>query len=115
MTQLWSIVLITVACIIGAYGGILLKKGADSLKLRFKALMKNKYLIGGFILYGLSTIAYIIGLKGGELSILYPLVSTTYIWISLFSQKLLGERMNKYKWFGILLILVGVSLMGVGS
>ena len=115
MTQLWSIILVIIACIIGAYGGILLKKGADTLKFKFKAMIRNKFLINGVLLYGLSIVLYIIALKGGELSILYPLVSTTYIWIAIFSQKLLKEKMNKYKWLGIALILIGVSLIGIGS
>lgn len=115
MTQLWSIIVITFACFIGSYGAILLKKGADTLKFKFKALITNKYLIGGVLIYGVSTIFYIIALRGGELSILYPLVSTTYVWIAIFSQKFLNEKMNKFKWLGILLILMGVSLIGIGS
>ena len=115
MTQLWSIALVVVGCVAGAYGGILLKQGADRLKLRFKSLIKNKYLIGGVVIYGIGTVTYIIALRGGELSLLYPLISTTYIWIAIFSQKILGEKMNKFKWLGIICILAGVSLIGIGS
>ena len=115
MTQLWSIALVTIACLAGAYAGILLKKGAASLKFRFKDLIRNKHLIGGLFIYCFSAALYIIALRGGKLLILYPLVSTTYIWIVLFSQKLLKEKMNKYKWIGIVLILIGVSLIGIAS
>lgn len=115
MNQLTSIIIVVVSCFVGAYGAILLKKGSDTMKFKFKALIKNKYLLGGVLIYGIGTIFYIIALRGGNLSILYPLVSTTYVWIAIFSQKFLGEKMNKYKWFGITLILFGVSLIGIGS
>ena len=115
MTQLWAIILVAIGCIIGAYGSILLKKGADTLKPKFKALIENKPLILGFLIHGVSTVIYIVALRGAELTIIYPLVSTTYIWIVVFSQKLLKEKMNKHKWLGIALILIGVSLIGIGS
>ena len=39
----------------------------------------------------------ILYLKGGDLSILYPFVALTYIWVSLLSVKFLGEKMNLIK------------------
>ena len=115
MTQLLSVILVLIGCVAGAYGGILLKKGADTLKFRFWSLVRNKYLIWGVLIYGFGTITYILALRGGELSILYPLISTTYVWIAIMSQKILGEKMNKFKWLGIFLILIGVSLIGLAG
>lgn len=115
MTEWWAVAIIVISAIVGAYGSILLKKGADKLNFRFKSIIRNKPLIIGLTIYVLGTIAYIIALRGGELSLLYPLVSTQYVWICLFSQKLLGEKMNRWKWLGIALILIGVSFIGLGS
>lgn len=114
MTSLFSILLVLVGCVAGAYGGILLKKGASRFRLTLKGTIKNKNLVMGVIIYGLGTITYIIALRGAQLSVIYPLVSTTYIWIAIFSQKILGEKMNALKWAGIVLILAGVSLIGFG-
>jgi len=114
-TQLWAIGLVILANIIGGFGAIFLKKASDKLKLKLKSVVKNRYLIGGITFYGLSTIIFIPALKGGELSVLYPFVATVYIWVSLLSTKLLNEKMNKFKWLGILLIIVGVSFIGIGS
>ena len=66
-------------------------------------------------MYGISTILFIPALKGGELSVLYPFVALAYIWVSLLSVKFLGEKMNKVKWLGIALIILGVSFIGLGS
>jgi drug/metabolite transporter (DMT)-like permease len=110
-----SIVVVIISSVFGAYAAVLMKLGAERLKFNLKSVLRNKYLIGGVFIYGAGTIVYIIALRGAPLSILYPLCSTTYIWIAFISQKLLGERMNRAKWIGILLILVGVSLIGLGA
>jgi len=114
-TQLWAVGLVILATLIGAFGPILLKK-ASAMKLSsISALMKNYNLFIGVSLYGISTILFIPALKGGELSVLYPLVALAYIWVSLLSVKFLGEKMNKLKWLGIAMIIIGVSFIGIGS
>ena len=75
----------------------------------------NYHLFGGVGLYAIGTILFIPALKGGELSVLYPFVALNYIWVSLLSVKFLGEKMNRFKWLGIALIIIGVSFIGLGS
>lgn len=115
MTSLWSIILVLIAAVIGAVGAVLLKKGSQRLRFKFWSLIKNYYLVLGFLLYGISTVPFILALKWGELSILYPTVATVYIWIAIFSIKFLGEKMNKWKWLGIALIIIGVTFIGLGA
>ncbi len=113
-TQLWAIGLVVLACIIGSFGPIMLKKASSDISFKIKSITKNYYLIGGFLFYGLGTVLFVPALKGGELSILYPLVSTTYIWVSLWSIIFLKEKMNKQKWAGVILVIVGVVFIGLG-
>ena len=114
-TELWAVGLVVFGSILGSFGPILLKKGSETFSLNLKLLIKNYYLIGGTLLYMLGTVIFITALRGGELSILYPLVSVTYIWVSFLSIKFLKEKMNKYKWIGIILIIIGVSFIGLGA
>lgn len=114
-TRLWAVLLVILASLLGSMGPVLLKLSAPKFRLNIMALLKNYYLIGGIMFYGIGTVLFIPALKGGELSTLYPLVSTTYIWVSLLSVKLLKEKMNRMRWLGILLIIAGVSLIGFGS
>jgi len=113
--ELWAIGLVVLGTLIGSFSPILLKKASEKRLSKISSLIKNYHLMGGVILQGIGTVLFIPALRGGDLSILYPLVSLSYIWVSLLSVKFLGEKMNKLKWFGILLIIVGVSFIGVGS
>jgi len=114
-TELWAIGLVISATLIGAFGPILLKKASAKKLSKISSLMKNYHLFGGVSLYAIGTMLFIPALKGGDLSILYPFVALTYIWVSLLSVKFLGEKMNLIKWGGITLIIVGVSFIGLGS
>ena len=114
-TAPWAIGLVIVASIVGALGPIYLKKGAKNFKFDFKVLITNYALMLGVLFYGSATIIFIPALRGGELSVLYPFISLSYVWVSLLSVKMLKEKMNKFKWLGVLIIIIGVSLIGFGS
>jgi len=111
----WAIGMIIIATVLGAFGSIYLKKGAGKLEFNLKKLFSNRQLLYGFILYGVSSLFFIVGLKGGELSVLYPLVALSYVWISFLSVKILKERMSFWKWAGVVLIVAGVGCIGLGS
>jgi multidrug transporter EmrE-like cation transporter len=112
-TSLWSIILVIVLTVIGSFGSLFLKLGSKTFSFNPVKLLKNYKLIIGFLLYGIAVPLFIIALKGGELSVLYPLVSLSYIWISIISIKFLGEKMNVLKWTGIAMIILGVSLASI--
>ena len=114
-TELWAIALVVLGTIVGSGGPILLKRASVKKLSSIASLIKNYYLMGGLALYAAGTILFIPALKGGELSILYPFVSLVYVWVALLSVKFLGEKMNLYKWLGIAAIIVGVTLIGIGS
>ena len=101
-TEFWAVGLVFIASIIGSIGALFLKLGA---KKHYKKLFL------GIALYFLATIIYLSALRGGEVSILYPIISFTYIWIALLSMKFLNEKITKNKWIAIGLIIIGVILV----
>jgi len=117
MMLLVPILVVIFATFIGAFGSLYLKKG--SKHLRFGGIREgiesflNRDLIIGIALYVLSSIFYVGAMKFGELSILYPITSLSYVWISFISVKALGEHMNRYKWAGIALIILGVVFITI--
>lgn len=113
MVNLISVIFVLIGSLIGALGALVLKKGTS--KYTFRALLKSSFLWIGMFLYGLSTIFYVLALKNEELSVIYPLVSTTYIWTTIFSIRFLREKMNRWKYLGLAGIVLGVFLIGLGS
>jgi uncharacterized membrane protein len=114
-TSLFSIFLVIVATLIGAFGPIYLKRGSGGFTLNLFKLVRNKNIMIGLFLYAVSTVIFVPALKGGEISVLYPFVALTYVWVSLLSVRMLGEKMNSNKWMGIFFIVLGVVLIGFGS
>ncbi len=58
---------------------------------------------------------FVFGLKEGELSVLYPLVSLGYLWTLVWSKMFFGEEMTREKFIGVGMILFGVTLLGLGT
>jgi len=109
--NLLATILTIIGTITGAIGSLYLKKGAEDFNLNILEQIRNKPLLIGCLLFVFGLLFYIYALSLERLSVLYPLTSLTYIWVALVSVKFLGERMNKYKWIGIVLIILGISLI----
>jgi len=114
-THLWAIGLILLCTIMTSSAQIFYKIGSAKLSLDIFALITNFPLIAGLILYALGSVLLILALKGGEVTVLIPIIATSYIWVSLLSVSFLGEVMNTYKWLGVGTILIGVLFVSMGS
>lgn len=112
-TQWWVVGLVIFCAFLGAIGQLLFKLGSISVSFNLMSWVTNIKIIGGMCLYGISAVFFIIALKHGNLSILYPLIATSYIWVVIFSTKFLGEPFSFAKWIGIILIIAGVSIITV--
>jgi len=75
----------------------------------------NLPLLCGLALYGLSTVLLVLALKDGELSLLYPVIALTYVWVTVLSLVILHDKPNPYKLAGIAVIVIGVSVLGRGG
>lgn len=107
--------LVILGTIIGAFGALYLKKASAKFSFHPKKALANKELLIGTFLYLTSTIPFILGLRYGELSVLYPFVATSYIWVTILSMMYLKEKINSWKIMGIAAIIIGVTLIGLGS
>ncbi|MGE5570555.1 MAG: EamA family transporter [Rhodospirillales bacterium] len=113
-TPVQSIVLVAIASFIGSFGALFLKSGAGKLHLGMRYLIFNRRLLLGVALFCASSLAYVVGVRRGELSVLYPLVSLSYIWTLLWSVLFLKERLTRNKCVGLALIVAGIILIGLG-
>ena len=112
-TSLWAMALAVLVTIIGTFGALFIKLGSRTFSFNLIAIIKNYKLMTGVALYVISNILFILALKGGDLSVMFPLLALGYIWIIPISVKFLGEKITTSKLIGIIFILVGVSLIGI--
>lgn len=114
-TKLWAALLVLSTTLLTSSAQLLWKKGSTTLSLNIFSIITNYYIIGGILLYIVGGTLLILSFRGGEVSTLYPIIATSYIWVSLLSVYVLGEMMNYYKWIGIAAIITGIALIGFGS
>ena len=109
-----SMLLVLGASVIGSFGAVFLKFGA-ARTTRNPLSFLNLHLALGVALYLGSSVFYFLGIRGGQLSILYPLVSLGYIWTLIWARIFFKESLTRQKLIGLGLILVGVVLVGMGA
>jgi drug/metabolite transporter (DMT)-like permease len=107
-------VLLVLGCtVLGAAAQIFMKFGANRLAHPgLIGMATDLPLLSGLVLYGLSTVLLVLALKDGELSLLYPVIALTYVWVTVLSLVLLHDKPNPFKLAGIAIIVVGVSVLG---
>lgn len=110
-TPIKSILLVLAASFIGSFGAVFLKAGAGRLHRHLHTLIFNWRLAAGVGMYVLSLVFYMAGIREGELSILYPMVSLGYIWTMLWSRLFFKEPISRRKVAGLVLILAGIVLL----
>ena len=91
------------------------KYASETLEFNFLSLITNYNLLLGMLLYAIGGTILILSFRGGEVSVLYPIIATSYIWVSFLSIYFLGESMNPFKWIGVFTIMAGIILVGFGS
>ena len=114
-TPFSSMLLVLVASFIGSFGAVFLKSGAGRLHRQFRTLLLNWRLALGVAFYLLSSFFFVLGVRQGELTVLYPMVSLGYVWTLLWSRLFFRESITRNKLLGIGLVLVGVVLLNLGN
>lgn len=109
-----SMLLVFAASVVGSLGAVFLKFGSAKVGRSLMSFL-NRNLAIGVALYLGSSVFYGLGLKGGEVSVLYPMVSLGYIWTMVWSRLFFKETFTRQKIVGLSLVLLGVIFVGMGS
>ncbi|MCZ2155319.1 MAG: hypothetical protein LC114_15685 [Bryobacterales bacterium] len=101
----------------GAAAQFLLKMGSAGVETNsifsiLWSIATNIPLLAGLSLYGLSMVLFVHALRNEQLSLLYPLISLTYIWVTAVSIIFLHESISFGKIAGVIIIVSGVALLG---
>jgi len=101
------------ASVVGSFGAVFLKLGAVRLTGILSFL--NWRLALGVGLYLGSSVFYSLGIRHGQLSVLFPMVAVGYVWTIVWSRIFFHEQFGRSKLLGLGLVLSGVILVGLGS
>ena len=114
-TKKRAILVMIICTLFTTIGQIFSKHGVNIIELNNIYTFFNIFIFTGLSIYALSSILVIYSFKHGELSILYPILATGYVWVSIMSVYFFNEIMTPIKLAGTLIIILGVSLLGFGS
>ena len=106
--KFWPIAVTMFCALMGSTGQLLFKLGSGRVGGSLISWLLNPYILGGFVLYGLSAVLFILTLKHGNLSVLYPIIATSYIWVALIASLYLHEPFPPVKWLGVAFICLGI-------
>jgi len=116
LTRAQSVALVFCCTILGAAAQMLMKIGLSHLSQPgVLGYITSIPLLGGYSLYGLNTVLLVFALRDGELSILYPIIALTYVWVTILSVIFFHEILNLFKLVGIAVVVTGVAIMGRGG
>lgn len=113
-TPVSSMLLVLGASVIGSFGSVFLKMGAAHLS-KGLAYIFNLQLVFGILLFLSSSIPFLIAIKHGELSVLYPMVSFSYVLTMIWSKLFFKEPITWGKVGAIGFILAGLVCIGLGA
>lgn len=111
-TDTKAIVLVLLSTVGTSGGSAMLKLGSASVSL---AHPLNIWLAIGIALYAGAAGIFILALRTGDLSVIYPLYGLNFVWINLIAHTFFGEPLPPLKWVGIAAIIAGMSLIGRSS
>ncbi|MFQ5778046.1 MAG: hypothetical protein ACE5IP_08560 [Terriglobia bacterium] len=114
-TELWAVAGVVVASVLAAAATFQLKRGARSTRLRLSEFHLDPRVLGAIALYLLSSVFFLLSLRGAQLSVLLPVTTLEYIWILLLAKRFLGEPIRPAKGVGVACIILGLVLVGLGS
>ena len=116
-----SLWLVFCCTLFGAAAQILIKSGANTFNANptvaemIGRIFTNMPLFTGYAFYGISTVMLVVALRHGELSLLYPVIALTFVWVTILSVMVFHDSMNPLKLTGITIIVGGVAILGRGS
>jgi multidrug transporter EmrE-like cation transporter len=114
-TPFSSIAWVLGASFFGSFGALFLKIGAGKLGRSLASVVTNWRLLLGVAFYLFSSVLFVLGVRKGELSVLYPMVSLGSVWTLFWSRLVLGEPFTRAKFVALGMILSGIALLGVGT
>ena len=113
-----NVYFLTVLCVVGiAAGQVLFKISANSMNKTgsFFAIETLIVFMTTMVLYGITSIGWVLILRRAELGKVYPFMALAFILVPLASRIFFGERFAPSYFIGTTLIMVGIAVTVASS
>lgn len=111
-----SIILVIIAAFFSAIGQILYKYAGNNLDNTLMSFILNPFVYLGILCYGIGFVFMLKALLDNEVTIVYPIMSTSFIFIVLISSVFFpNDIMTFKKWIGIIIIILGTYCVAKGG
>jgi multidrug transporter EmrE-like cation transporter len=102
-----------VAAFLGALGQFLYKSGAEQATGTLSSYVVNGRILGGVVCYVAVMVLFVAAFRrGGELTVLYPLYATTFIWAAVLALWSYGVPIKPVHLLGMACLIAGMFFMG---
>ncbi len=81
----------------------------------FGTVITSPYIVAGTALLACFFFLYLISLSQADLSFVMPLTAFSYIFAAFMARIFLKEEISWLRWSGIVIIVVGITLIAAGS
>ena len=105
-----------VAAAIVSYAQYIFKRFVHQFKFNIDGIISlagNSSVVMGIAVYVFGLVFYLFALNSGDLSLVYPAFSSSFIFVMLISHFKLKERMGYYRLAVMLLIILGIALVSI--
>lgn len=111
-TKPWAVLLIILTTALTTTAQLFFKQGTNNPLFSKLFLL---FIFIGLCIYGVGFVFMVLAFRGGEVSVLYPIFSTSYIWVILFSNYMFHEPITQLKILGVCIIILGITFIALGS
>lgn len=114
-TEPWAVVAAVLASGLAAVAMLFLKWGAGETRFSLREFRLSAWVLWSIGLYLLASVFFLLALLGAQLSTMLPITALENVWIVLLARRYLRERLDPVKLAGVAAIVLGVTLVGLGS
>lgn len=114
--NIYEVILLTlIAALISSFAQMMFKRSVKKIDNihHMIGLLKNKGVLIGLAGYFVGFLLYITALSGGQLSVVYPIFASSFIFVTLISATLLKEKITVLRALGVLLVFIGISIVAI--
>ncbi|WP_460125243.1 4-amino-4-deoxy-L-arabinose-phosphoundecaprenol flippase subunit ArnE [Pseudomonas sp. S2_C03] len=108
--------LLLVACLLTCLGQVAQKCAVESWRGASKGLafkLRTPWIWLALSAMGAGLILWLLVLQRLEVSIAYPMLSLNFVLITLIARFVFDERIDRRHWLGVVLVIAGVTLLGL--